>query len=678
MQADQAAENARQGSVQLMMEITHRIRQSLDLDAILQTTVEEVRQFLQTDRVLIFRFEPDFSGIVMVESVAPAWNSILTLPVRDECLATNYLEPFQNGQVTAKSDIYTSKIDPCHRDLLATFQVRANLVVPILQGPHLWGLLIAHHCAAPRQWQSLEIDLLKQLALQLGIAIQQSGLVEHIRSELDDRIQAEARYRLLFESTPNPIWVIDQDSLAFLEVNQAAIDHYGYSKAEFLAMTIADILDSGSLTRHRQKDGQLIDVETTEHALTFMGKSARLVMVKDVTEKNQLAAQLLHTQRLESLGTLASGIAHDLNNILTPILSIAQLLPLTLPQDTQLDAKNQRLLQILEDSAKRGSDLVQQILSFARGTAGEYITMPVGPLLSEVERVIEQTFPKSITLSKSLIPPMLWLVSADATQLHQVLMNLAINARDAMPNGGALSIEAKNMRIDANYARMHLDAQVGDYVVIQIADTGKGIPPEVYDRMFEPFFTTKEVGKGTGLGLSTVLTIVKQHGGFVTADSEPNTGTRFTIYIPALADANRMECVQSIDTFVGNGALILVADDEAAIREITKLSLEAHHYRVITASDGIEAFVLYAEQHHEIQAVLLDLMMPALDPTTTIRTLRRINPQVPIIAMSGLALNATVAAEDAATIQGFLAKPFTAYELLATLDQVIPQAATPA
>jgi two-component system, cell cycle sensor histidine kinase and response regulator CckA len=263
------------------------------------------------------------------------------------------------------------------------------------------------------------------------------------------------------------------------------------------------------------------------------------------------------------------------------------------------------------------------------------------------------------------------MVSADATQLHQVFMNLCINARDAMPEGGTLTLEAKNIVLDANYTRMHLDAQEGHYIAITIADTGTGIAPEVVDRMFEPFFTTKELGKGTGLGLSTVLTIVKQHGGFVTVYSELNKGTNFTVYLPALADSIAPQSAENLDDLDGNRELILVVDDEAAIREIMKVSLETHNYRVITACDGIDAFSVYAEHKQAVRLIILDLMMPSLDTSTIILTLKKMNPQVQIIAMSGLAPNQAIAASDPTTIQAFLAKPFTTHELLQRLHQVI-------
>jgi PAS domain S-box-containing protein len=385
----------------------------------------------------------------------------------------------------------------------------------------------------------------------------------------------------------------------------------------------------------------------------------------DITGRKQLENQFLRAQRLESLGTLASGIAHDLNNVLTPILGIAQLLPTGIGQ---LDDRNMRLLQTLEVSARRGADLVKQILSFTRGIEGKPTSTQVSHLLAEIQKILLQTFPKNIELSTDL-PSDLWLIAADVTLLHQVFMNLCVNARDAMPDGGTLQISAENLVIDENYARMHLDAQVGSYVAVTIADTGTGIPLEILDRIFDPFFTTKGVGQGTGLGLATVLGILKTHHGFINVYSEVNKGSRFKIYLPATETQVARETPE-LPPRLGAGELILVVDDEVAIQEITQATLETHGYRSLVGKDGVEAIALYAEQKQNISVILLDLMMPALDTATIIRTLHRLNPEVKIIAMSGLATNEAIARTMREGVQGFLAKPFTATELLNLLSQV--------
>lgn len=391
-----------------------------------------------------------------------------------------------------------------------------------------------------------------------------------------------------------------------------------------------------------------------------------LTVDTDITEKKRLEAQLFRAQRLESIGTLASGIAHDLNNILTPILAGAQLLPLKFPD---ADERTQHLLEILEINAKRGADLVKQVLSFARGVEGKRINLQIRHLIVEVFKVLKETLPKSIQVSTD-IPQNLWIVSGDSTQIHQVLMNLCVNARDAMPNGGSLSISAKNLYIDENYARMNLEAKVGPYIVITIGDSGVGISEENLDRIFEPFFTTKEVGQGTGLGLSTVLGIVKSHGGFINVYSEMNVGTHFQVYLPAV-EGLETHSVDEPKVLTAHGEMILIVDDEPAIQEITKTSLETHNYKAIVASDGIEAIAVYAKHMDQVSVVLMDLMLPSLDGVTAIRTLKKINPDVKIIATSGLISSNKLEAVASTGVTTFLPKPYTINELLLTLQKVM-------
>jgi PAS domain S-box-containing protein len=395
-----------------------------------------------------------------------------------------------------------------------------------------------------------------------------------------------------------------------------------------------------------------------------------LVVNTDITQKKQLESQFLRAQRLESIGILASGIAHDLNNVLSPILISAQLL-----EQQMRDERSRQLLPILINNARRGASLVKQVLSFTRGLEGDessglrqHTPMQLKHLIHEIQHIIKETFPKNIEFFTQ-IPSDLWTVFGDATQLHQVLMNLCVNARDAMPRGGTLKISGENFFVDENYAQMHLEAKVGAYSVISVADTGIGIPPNILDRIFEPFFTTKELGHGTGLGLSTVLGIIKSHGGFITVHSEEQKGSQFKVYLPAQNTTVMMEASE-VCSPLGNQELLLVIDDEPAIRDITKASLENHNYQVITASDGIEAIALYVEHQEQISVVLTDMLMPSLDGLTTIRTLQKINPDVKIIAVSGLAASDKVNAAYAMGVKAFLCKPFTANQLLQTINIV--------
>ncbi len=673
----------------LVMEISQRIRRSLNLEEILSTTVAEVRQFLEVDRVFIYRFEPDWSGIIAVESVISESLSIEGTRIKDSFFvqpATREL--YRQGRIQAISDIDTENLSDCHRDLLARLQVRANLVVPIVQGDQLWGLLVANHCLDARQWQTLELNLLQHLATQLAIAIQQSELYQQVQTELSERQRSEEKIReqaVLLDVTTDAILVLDLNG-QILFWNKSAEHLYGWSTAEAMAMSARTLLGQtlppqleeiqktvvetgkwqGELPQFT-KDGKEILVESRWTAVMEAGQLKSILVVNtDITQKKQLERQFLHAQRLESLGTLAGGIAHDLNNILTPILAIAQLLQLKLGD---VDESTQRFLKMQETNARRGAALINQVLSFARGAEGKRIKLQVQHLLQEIKQIIEGTFPKSIDLQTN-VEPNLWITSADATQLHQVLMNLCVNARDAMPDGGTLSISAKNLVLDETYAQMNLDAQAGAYIVISVADTGIGMAPETLQRIFEPFFTTKEVGKGTGLGLSTVIGIIKNHGGFVNAYSEVGQGTEFKVYLPAI-QGSELKQVETSELPLGAGELVLVVDDEATIREITKTSLETYNYNVLVANDGIDAIAMYAEHKDNVGVVLMDMMMPNMAGPAAISILKRMNPSVKIIAVSGLASSDKVKAAMEAGVSAFLSKPYTAQELLKTLNIVL-------
>ncbi len=382
------------------------------------------------------------------------------------------------------------------------------------------------------------------------------------------------------------------------------------------------------------------------------------------TEKKQLEKQYYHAQRLESIATLASGVAHDLNNIFTPILATAQLLPLKLPD---ADKETKYLIDLLQNSVQRGTALVKQILSFSRGVENKFVVFQVRHVLREIQQVIQETFPKSIEIQTDFSQE-LWTIYGDATQIHQILMNLCINSRDAMPDGGTLKISAENLAIDETYAQMHDEAEAGNYIVITVSDTGAGIPPETLEHIFEPFFTTKEQGKGTGLGLSTVIGIVKNYGGFVNVDSDEE-GTCFKVYLKA-SQAVEISQESSSQIPQGNGETILVVDDEALIRDVTKICLEKYGYRVLTAIDGIDALAMYAQNVKEIRLILIDMMMPLTNGTKAIKTLKKLNPKIKIIMMSGSTSGNQKVLENI-PIEAFLDKPYTAEEMLTTVNNVL-------
>ncbi|MEN3942589.1 PAS domain S-box protein [Prosthecobacter sp. SYSU 5D2] len=468
--------------------------------------------------------------------------------------------------------------------------------------------------------------------------------------------------------------------------NQSAERLYGWTAEEALGRSIQELLynepkafiaatqqtiATGEWTGELQqmkKNGQTLTVECRWTLVRDDAGQPRSILAinTDISERKKLEQQFLRAQRMESIGTLAGGIAHDLNNVLSPIMMSIDLLKLT-----ETDPQRLGILSTIESSTKRGADMVKQVLSFARGMEGQQVEVEVLPLLREVEKIANETFLKNIEV-RSKFPADLWTVEGDPTQLHQVLVNLCVNARDAMPQGGTLTLSASNLRMDEHYVAMNLDAKVGPYVAIHVEDTGTGMSPEVMDRIFEPFFTTKELGKGTGLGLSTTIAIIKSHGGFVRVYSELGVGTRFHVYLPAHTHVRVNEAKAVIEELPrGNGELVLLVDDEAAVRQITRQTLEAFGYRVMLASDGAEATAHYATHRDEIAIVLTDMMMPVMDGPTMIPVLMRINPEVRIIAASGLNANGMVAKAANAGVKHFIPKPYTAETLLKTLKAVL-------
>lgn len=398
------------------------------------------------------------------------------------------------------------------------------------------------------------------------------------------------------------------------------------------------------------------------------GKPSRVLAINtDITERKRLEAQFLRAQRMESIGTLASGIAHDLNNVLAPILMSIELLKMDISDPETLET-----VDTIEASAIRGAAMVKQVLAFARGMEGERVPVSARRVVRDIRTIVGETLPKAIRVEEE-IPEDLWLIRGDPTQIHQVLLNLAVNARDAMPDGGVLSLRAGNVLIDEHFASMEGSLQAGAHVMIEVTDTGTGIPAAAIDRIFEPFFTTKELGRGTGLGLSTAQAIVRSHGGCIMAMSEPGVGSTFRIYLPADVSAEEEGHVVLLppELYRGNGELILVVDDEAAIRTITQQTLEAFGYRVMTAEDGSEALAVYARNQEEVALVLTDVMMPNLDGLAAIPALRRMNPKVKIIATTGLRGQGLPGTARADGVLDVLEKPFSAERLLSALREAL-------
>ena len=622
--------------------------------------------------------------------------------------------------------------------------------------------------------------------------------------------ESEERYGLMFQWNPLPMWVVDMKTLAIIAVNETAVTAYGYSREQFLVMTLKDLQPRDQVaelarrlaeveslpghvfrTRHRKQDGRVIDVEIVTRTINFSGREARLtvahditerkaaedriyeqaalldlahdaifvkdwegkikfwnkgaeqlfgwtaaeavgrpaeelfttpspwetavrelvekgewsgelqkqtkagkkvivnsgwtllrddedrprsvlVIEADITEKKKLETQFLRAQRMEGIGTLATGMAHDLNNILAPILISAGTLRWDLGPEEREDA-----IKHIEGGVKRGAEVIRQVLTFGRGVEGDRVAVSPGELLKEAVNIVTQTFPKDITLSHEIADG-LWPIIGDKTQIHQVLLNLSINARDAMPKGGQLRLSAKNINVDDKYPVLHAPGRPGPYVIFEVADSGCGIAPGDIERIFDPFFTTKEFGKGTGLGLSTVLGIVKSHQGLIAVESQPGKGTTFKVLFPVSSEAVRTIVSQRpMPLPRAEGELILIVDDEVNIVATNRQMLCKHGYRVLSASNGQEALEVFKQNRDNIKMVVTDIMMPGMDGIGLIRALKAIAPNLKIIASSGLGSGSKGQDREAelkalgATY--FLAKPYSAQRLLEALNAIVRQ-----
>ncbi len=545
------------------------------------------------------------------------------------------------------------------------------IALPLKSQTTTFGVFVLYSAEA-RTPSPDELRVLQDMADNLAFGL------ENIRSQIEvGRMATTLREQAsLLDLTQDAILVRDLEH-RILFWNRSAARLYGWSATEVLGRSVKDLLyrdpaaflDAFEATMAAdQWTGELVQTTrsgstvTIESRWTLMRDAAGqpksiLAVNTDITQRRHLEQQYLRAQRMESLGTLAGGIAHDLNNVLAPILMSIELL-----QSDDDDQERREVLSTIESSAQRGAAMVRQVLSFARGVDGRRDEVQFRNVIDEVGRIARDTFPKNIQVAEHL-DPNLWVVRADPTQLHQVLLNLYVNARDAMPSGGRITVTAENVVLDKHYAAMNIEASVGPHLLITVADTGTGIRTDIIDKVFDPFFTTKELGKGTGLGLATSLAIVKSHGGFIRVDNGADRGARFRIWLPAqAASAGTVAVTQPSPLVRGNGETILVVDDEDAIRAIASHTLEASGYRVLTAADGSEAVALYAKHQADIAVVLTDMMMPVMDGPTTVQVLRKLNPLVRIIGTSGL-----VADGDRATLRHFLPKPYTAVTLLAAI-----------
>ena len=504
-----------------------------------------------------------------------------------------------------------------------------------------------------------------------------ADITQHKRAE--ERLREQAN---MLDHAHDAIILRNLEDRRIVFWNRGAERLYGWSASEAIGQPLGDLiladpqeletisqvlLSTGEFRgqlREITKDKREVIVEVWSTLVRNEDGTPRSVLSinHDITERKRLESQLLRAQRLESIGTLASGVAHDLNNILTPILICVEVL-----RDRVTGDQAEKTLSLIEDSARRGAVILKQVLTFARGVEGERVLIKPSHLIEELIDIARKTFPKSIELT-SRYPEDLWPIQGDPTQLHQVLLNLAVNARDAMPRGGSLTIAAENFVVDEHYAAMTPNAKPGPCVVLRLSDSGAGMSRATIDKIFDPFFTTKEIGKGTGLGLSTTLGIVKSHGGFISVYSEIGRGTTFKIFLPATMSEEELEKPKTVTMApCGNGEQILVVDDEPNILQITRTIFEKYNYRVLSANDGPEALAIFAQQMPWIAGVLTDVAMPYMDGVALVRALKKMKSDIPIIACTGDGERSAMAELQSLGVNNFLTKPYDTEKLLVTV-----------
>jgi two-component system, cell cycle sensor histidine kinase and response regulator CckA len=547
-----------------------------------------------------------------------------------------------------------------------------------------------------RLFQTIKVPLILPGSETVNILGVATDITDHKRSEQELR-ETEERYRLLFESNPQAMWVYDRETLVFLAANDAAILQYGYSREEFLSMTIKDIrcredvptlLDSISEEsginlagdwKHRKKDGTTIDVEVVSHPLEFAGRKAKLVLASDITERKRAQEtlrateeQLRQSQKLEGVGQLAGGIAHDFNNLLTVITGFSALARRGLRPEDPLLAN----LYEIEKAGDRAASLTRQLLAFSRRQVLQPKILNLDSVVSEMEKMLQRLIGENVDL-RAVLEPKLGNVKADPGQIEQIILNLVVNARDSMPQGGKITIETDNVYLDDSYVRAHVGAQSGPHVMLAVSDTGSGMDQNTRERIFEPFFTTKELGKGTGLGLSTVYGIVKQSGGNIWVYSELGRGTTFKVYLPRVDEgAQSYKPNADHDQVIQGTETILLVEDEEMLRKLARQTLTMYGYQVVDAANGESAISLCKEFEGTIDLVVTDVIMPGMSGREVSSRLLQLRPDMRVLFMSGYTDDAIVHQGVLDEGANFIQKPFSPDSLAMKVREILGQQVT--
>jgi len=558
----------------------------------------------------------------------------------------------------------------------------AWLGVPLKTPSATIGVLVVQHYQNDDAYDQRDLEFLDSVGGHIALAIERRSAEDALR-------KSELMFRLLFAHTPLPTWVFDVETFQFLQVNEAAERLYGYTAEEFAKLSILDIQPEGDRAsfsdhlrrieagrhqehrKHRKKDGKIFDVEIVAHSLDYAGRRVRLVVAQDLSERHLLEEQLRQAQKMEAVGRLAGGVAHDFNNLLMVIKGHTELLLGLLPATEHVTRK----IEQIDRAADRATSLTRQLLAFSRMQVLQPKVMSLNSVVEDMGKLLPRLIGEDVELVIRTAPD-LGAIRADASQMEQMIMNLAVNSRDAMPSGGKLVIETSNVDLDQMYTAAHPVVRAGRYVLLAVSDNGTGMDEETQTHIFEPFFTTKEQGKGTGLGLATVYGVVKQSGGFIWVYSELGKGTSFKIYLPRVdqpaeklgAPLTSLEAPRGTET-------VLLAEDEQDVREVAREFLESGGYAVLEARDGAEAIQIAARHEGSIDLLVTDMVMPRMTGQELAGRLQQNRAALRVIYMSGYSEHAAAEAAQGDSSMRLLTKPFSRTAILRMVRQALNEAA---
>ena len=661
---------------QVLAEIVHALNQTANLDELLAGIHQALKKVLPAENCFVAMHEAatdtfSFPFFVDEVDVAPPPPQ----KVGHSCSA--YV--FHKGVPMLIPQMEFDRLAAAGEVELVGAPAPAWLGVPLKTPNETIGVLVVQHYKNEKAYDQRDLEFLNSVGGHIALAIERRRAEDALRKK-------EEMFRLLFSHNPLPTWVIDPKTLKFLEVNEAAVRVYGYSRQEFQSMSILDVRPDEEKIKllnalneytgdglyrghwkHRKKDGKIIEVEVTAHELEYSGKRVRLIVAQDVSERHLLEQRLRQSQKMEAVGRLAGGVAHDFNNLLMVIKGHTELLRNVLPPADEYTRK----IEHIERAADRASGLTRQLLAFSRLQMLQPKVMNLNDAVADMGRLLPRLIGEDIELVIRASDN-LGAIRADRSQMEQIIMNLVVNARDAMPDGGKLIIETSNIELDRLYNEKHPIVREGCYVLLCVSDTGTGMSMETQAHIFEPFFTTKAQGKGTGLGLATVYGVVKQSGGFIWVYSELGRGTTFKIYFPRIDQpVDRVDATPVFSEAPSGNETILLTEDERDVREVAREFLESGGYTVIEARDGIEALGLVEKHEGAIDLLITDMVMPRMTGQELAARLKEQRPKLRMLYMSGYSERAAADSLRAEPGVKLLAKPFSRSALLRTVHELL-------